>query len=65
MAYNQQNTGSRAAQSRRRGVLSIPGNPEAILTAIKPALMLKYNFELRFWPLIGLSAPCQAPLDFF
>ena len=46
--HNQQHTGSRAAPSSGRGVLSIPDNSDAILTAIKPALLLKYNFELRF-----------------
>ena len=40
---NQQSTRSRAAPSRRRGVLSIPDSPEAVLTIIKPALLLKYN----------------------
>ena len=52
--HKQQNTGSRATPSRGRGVLSLRDNPEAILTAIKPALPLNYNFELRFWPLVGL-----------
>ena len=34
--------------------LSIPGYPKAALATMKPALLLKYNFEVRFWPLIGL-----------
>ena len=60
--HNQHNIRSRAAPSPGRGVLSIPDNPEAALTAIKPALQLKYYFESRFWSLIGLSNPCQTPL---
>ena len=56
---NQQKTRSRAAPSRGRGVLSIRDNPEAVLTAIKPALPPKNNFESRFRPLIDLSYPCQ------
>ena len=57
--HNQQNTRFRAARSCGRGVLSVPDNPEAILTEIKPALLLKYNFDSRFWVLIDLSNPCQ------
>ena len=41
-----QNTGSRVAASRGRGMLSIHDNLKAMLIAIKPALLLKYNFEL-------------------
>ena len=34
---------------------NIDDNPEAVLTAVKPALPLKYNVEVQFWPLIGVS----------
>ena len=40
--HNQQNTRSRAAPGRGRGVLSIPDN--SVLTAIRPAFLLKYIF---------------------
>ena len=40
---NKQNTRSRAAPSCGRGVLSIPDNPEAVLTGIKLGLLLKHN----------------------
>ena len=60
--HSQQTIMYRAAPSRGRGVLIIPDNPEAVLTAIKPALMLKCNFENRFRPLIDLSNPYQTPL---
>ena len=63
--HNQQNIRSRAAPSRDRGVLSIPDNLEAVLTATELALLLKYNFENRFWLLIGLSNPRQTPLALF
>ena len=32
--------------SRGRGLLSIPDNPEAVLTAIKPALLLRLYVAL-------------------
>ena len=50
LGHNQQNTRSRAAPSRGRGrgVLSTPGNPEAVLTAIKSALLLKCNLNFDF-----------------
>ena len=53
------------ASSRGRDVLSIPDSPEALLTAIKSAVPVKYNVKLRFRSLIGLSNACQTPLAFF
>ena len=63
--HNQQNTRSRATPIRSRDVLSIPENPQAVLTVTKPALLLTYNFICRFWTVIGLSNPCQTPLALF
>ena len=62
---NQQNTGSRATLSRGRGVLSISDNPEAVLTAIKPALLLKKNLIAILaadWTIKSTSdAACSLP----
>ena len=44
--HDQLNTRSRAAPSRGRGVLNILDNPEAVFPVIKPALLLKYFFEI-------------------
>ena len=47
--------------SRGRDVLINPDKSEAVLTANKPALFLKNDFECRFWSLAGLSNLCQTP----
>ena len=58
--HNQQNTRSHDAPICGHSELNVLDNPEAVLTAIKPSLLLSENVvECLLSPLIGVGNPCQ------